>query len=59
MKTRIEFTGFVDVYGIEAMDATEARRYVQDALLLGSKHADAYCAFIDGVKEARTVGDDE
>lgn len=59
MKQRIEFTAFVDVYTDEPLTQEEARRYVKDALLLGDKHADAYCAFMDDVTFFSTVGDDD
>ncbi|MFD5198847.1 hypothetical protein ACFWM7_01490 [Streptomyces sp. NPDC058375] len=59
MKQRIEFKGFVDVYTDEPLTQEEARKYVGDALLLGDKHADMYCAFMDDVTFFSSVGDDE
>lgn len=59
MKQRIEFTAFVDVYNEDPLTQEEARRYVKDALLLGDKHADTYCAFVDDVTFFAPVGDDE
>ncbi|MFB7012935.1 MULTISPECIES: hypothetical protein [unclassified Streptomyces] len=59
MKTRIEFTGFVDVHDDEPLTPDEARGWVETALLRGDKHAGEYSTTLDDVTFVSLVGDDD
>jgi hypothetical protein len=59
MKQRIEFKAFVDMYDDEPLNLTDAKGWVETALLRGDKHASEYTTTLDDVTFFSTVGDDE
>ncbi|MGW6638510.1 hypothetical protein [Streptomyces cyaneofuscatus] len=60
MKTRIEFTAFLDVLDTDSMTIEQARERVRTALLLGDDKADGeYETFMDDVTFFSPAGDDE
>jgi hypothetical protein len=59
MKTRIEFTAFLDVEGVEDMSPVDAARWVRGTLAAGDKHVDGWCFHSSDLRMVETVGDDE
>ncbi|MFF9525404.1 hypothetical protein ACF1DV_25995 [Streptomyces achromogenes] len=59
MKTRIEFTAFLDVEGITNMNPVDAVVWVRKALLCGDKHADGWALHSSDLRTIEVVGDDE
>ncbi|CAM5404666.1 putative protein OS=Streptomyces microflavus OX=1919 GN=Smic_80760 PE=4 SV=1 [Streptomyces microflavus] len=59
MKTRIEFTAFVDVDTDEPMTDTLVRTWVRSALHLGDKQADRFTSTLDDVTRVSLVSDNE
>jgi hypothetical protein len=59
VKTRIEFTAFLDVEGASDMSPVDAAVWVRKALLYGDKHADGWTLHSSDLRMVETVGDDE